>query len=92
MENAWIAMVVGIVILVASMASVELGISVALIEIVLGVVAGNQVEAIVTAAREGGFELVVVGFAGHTNLYGRVMGSTAQNLSRLSPCNLLIAR
>ena len=56
------------------------------------VVAGHEVEAIVTAAREGGFELVVVGFAGHTNLFGRVMGSTAQNLSRLSPCNLLIVR
>ena len=41
MENAWIAMAMGIVILVASMASVELGISVALIEIVLGVVAAN---------------------------------------------------
>jgi len=41
MENAWIAMVMGILILVASMASVELGISVALIEIVLGVGAAN---------------------------------------------------
>jgi Kef-type K+ transport system membrane component KefB len=41
MENLWIAMIMGILILVASMASVELGISVALIEIVLGVVAGN---------------------------------------------------
>jgi len=41
MENAWIAMGMGILILVASMASVELGISVALIEIVLGVVAAN---------------------------------------------------
>ena len=41
MENLWIAMVMGILILVASMASVELGISVALIEIILGVAAGN---------------------------------------------------
>lgn len=41
MENLWIAMIMGALILVASMASVELGISVALIEIVLGVVAGN---------------------------------------------------
>ena len=41
MESAWIAMVIGIVILVASMVSVEAGISVALIEIVLGVVASN---------------------------------------------------
>ena len=41
MESLWIAMGMGILILVASMASVELGISVALIEILLGVAAGN---------------------------------------------------
>ena len=41
MENLWIAMIMGALILVASMVSVELGISVALIEIVLGVVSGN---------------------------------------------------
>ena len=41
MDSAWIAMVIGILILVASIASVELGISVALIEIILGVVASN---------------------------------------------------
>jgi Kef-type K+ transport system membrane component KefB len=43
MENAWIAMVMGVLILVASMASVELGISVALIEILLGVAAANTI-------------------------------------------------
>ena len=41
MGNLWIAMIMGALILVASMVSVELGISVALIEIVLGVVSGN---------------------------------------------------
>jgi len=41
MENLYIAMVAGLLILLASMASVELGLSVALIEIALGVVAGN---------------------------------------------------
>lgn len=43
MESTWIAMVMGILILVASMASVELGISVALIEILLGVTAANTI-------------------------------------------------
>jgi Kef-type K+ transport system membrane component KefB len=42
MENAWIAMVMGLLILLATMASVELGVSVAIIEIVLGVIAGNM--------------------------------------------------
>ncbi len=41
MENAWIGMIMGLLILLASMASVELGISVALIEIGLGIFAGN---------------------------------------------------
>lgn len=41
MENTWTAMIMGLLILLASMASVELGISVALIEIGMGVIAGN---------------------------------------------------
>jgi Kef-type K+ transport system membrane component KefB len=41
MENAYVAMLAGILILLASMASVELGLSVALIEIAVGVLAGN---------------------------------------------------
>ncbi len=41
MESAYIAMLAGLLILLASMASVEMGLSVALIEIAFGVVAGN---------------------------------------------------
>jgi len=41
MDNLLIATILGLLILVASMVSVELGISVAIIEIALGVVAGN---------------------------------------------------
>ena len=41
MESAYIAMAAGILILLASMASVETGISVALVEIAFGVLAGN---------------------------------------------------
>jgi Kef-type K+ transport system membrane component KefB len=41
MDSAWIAMVMGVLILMASMASVEVGISVALIEILLGMAGGN---------------------------------------------------
>jgi Kef-type K+ transport system membrane component KefB len=40
-ENLYIAMISGLLILLASMASVEMGLSVALIEITLGVLAGN---------------------------------------------------
>ena len=41
MEDLYIATVLGILILLASMLSVELGLSVAIVEIVLGVIAGN---------------------------------------------------
>lgn len=41
MDHLWIATLAGLLVMLASMASVELGISVALIEIGLGVVAGN---------------------------------------------------
>jgi nucleotide-binding universal stress UspA family protein len=129
MDSAWIAMAMGILMLVAGMLSVELGISVAPIEIVLGVVAANTFElhgtpwidflasfasivliflagaevdpdlmrerlseSLWMAARDGKFDLLVVGFVGHSNVFGRVMGSTTQNLSRLSPCSVLIVK
>ena len=41
MENLLVAVIAGLLVLLASVASVELGVSVALIEISLGVVAGN---------------------------------------------------
>jgi nucleotide-binding universal stress UspA family protein len=53
---------------------------------------GHEVETIVTYAKEGGFDLLVVGFAGHSNIFGRMMGSTAGNLSRLAPCTVLIVK
>jgi nucleotide-binding universal stress UspA family protein len=62
------------------------------IELHSRVVPGHEVETIVTAAREGQFDLLVVGFVGHSNVFGRVMGSTTQNLSRLSPCSVLIVK
>src|SRR3989442_3051042 len=41
MENLLVAVIAGLLVLLASVASVELGVSVALIEISLGIVAGN---------------------------------------------------
>jgi nucleotide-binding universal stress UspA family protein len=51
---------------------------------------GHEVETIVAYARDGGFDLLMLGFAGHSNIWGRIMGSTTQNISRLSPCSVLI--
>ncbi len=56
------------------------------------VVPGHEDETIITAAKDGNFDLLIVGFVGHSNVFGRVMGSTTQNLSRLSPCSVLIVK
>lgn len=53
---------------------------------------GHEVETTVTFAREGGFDLLVVGFTGHSNVFGRIMGGTAQNLVRLAPCPVLVVK
>jgi nucleotide-binding universal stress UspA family protein len=53
---------------------------------------GHEVETIVAFAKEGGFDLLVIGFVGHSNILGRIMGSTTQNLSRLAPCSVLIMK
>jgi nucleotide-binding universal stress UspA family protein len=53
---------------------------------------GHEVETIITYAKEGGFDLLVIGFVGHSNIWGRVMGSTTQNLSRLAPCSVMIVK
>jgi nucleotide-binding universal stress UspA family protein len=53
---------------------------------------GHEVEAIVTAAREGGFDLLIIGYHGHSGIFGRVMGGTAQSIVRLAPCPVLLAK
>lgn len=56
------------------------------------VVAGHEVESIVTFCKEGGFDLLIVGFMGHSRIFERVWGSTSQTLTRLAPCSVLIVK
>ena len=53
---------------------------------------GHEVEMIVTYAREGRFDLLLAGYHGHSRIFERVMGSTAQSIIRLSPCSVLLAK
>jgi len=53
---------------------------------------GHEVEAVVDYTREGKFDLLIIGFSGHSHAFGRVMGGTAQNLARLSPCTVMIVK
>jgi len=53
---------------------------------------GHEVEAIVRTAKEGGFDLLILGYHGHSRIVERVMGSTAQSISREAPCSVLLAK
>jgi nucleotide-binding universal stress UspA family protein len=52
--------------------------------------AGHAGQAIVQAATEGQVDLLVVGRSGHSEVWGRFMGSTADKVSRHAPCSVLI--
>jgi nucleotide-binding universal stress UspA family protein len=56
------------------------------------VVPGHEVETIVRHCKEGEFDLLVIGFLGHSSVWGRIWGSTSQNLARLAPCSVLIVK
>ena len=56
------------------------------------VVRGHEVESIVNYCKVGQFDLLVVGFMGYSSIFGRIMGGTTQNLSRLAPCSVLIVK
>jgi nucleotide-binding universal stress UspA family protein len=53
---------------------------------------GHEVETTVTFAREHGFDLLVIGFMGHSRIYERIWGGTSQNLTRLAPCSVLVIK
>lgn len=56
------------------------------------VLSGHEVETIVTFLKDHGFDLLVIGFMGHSKVFGRIWGSTSQNLTKLSPCSVLVVK
>lgn len=62
------------------------------IELMSKVVVGHEVEKIINYVKEGGFDLLVIGFMGHSKIFGRVWGSTSQNLTKLAPCTVVVAK
>jgi nucleotide-binding universal stress UspA family protein len=56
------------------------------------VIAGHEVQTIVDYTREHHFDLVVIGFMGHSKIYDRVWGSTSQNIARLVPCTVMVVK
>ena len=62
------------------------------VRLIAHVLPGHEVETIVTFAKDHGFDLLVLGFMGHSKVFGRIWGSTSQNLAKLSPCTVLIIK
>jgi nucleotide-binding universal stress UspA family protein len=55
-------------------------------------VAGHPVQAMLGLIAEHHFDLLVVGFMGHTRLYEQIIGSTTERLVRLAPCSVLVVK
>jgi nucleotide-binding universal stress UspA family protein len=56
------------------------------------VVAGHAAATIVERVKALKADLLVVGFMGHSALYERIIGGTADRLVRLAPCPVLVVK
>ena len=53
---------------------------------------GHPAKMIVTFAKEGGYNLIVVGHSDHSELWGRLLGDTADRISDQAHCSVLIVK
>jgi nucleotide-binding universal stress UspA family protein len=56
------------------------------------VVAGHAVTSIVEFVERGGYDLLVIGYLGHSAIYNRLIGSTTDRLVELAPCKVLVVK
>jgi nucleotide-binding universal stress UspA family protein len=54
--------------------------------------AGHAAKVIVNFAKDGGFDLVVIGHSDHSELWGRLLGDTADRISDHAHCSVLIVK
>jgi nucleotide-binding universal stress UspA family protein len=55
-------------------------------------VSGHVVPSIVEFIERGGYDLLVIGYMGHSALYNRLIGSTTDRLVELAPCKVLVVK
>lgn len=53
---------------------------------------GHPVRAISEFVRENGFDMLVIGYVGHSQLYDMLIGGTAERLVRLTPCTVVVVK
>ena len=56
------------------------------------VVPGHAVPSIIEFIEREGFDLLVIGYMGHSALYNRLIGSTTDRLVELAPCQVLVVK
>ena len=56
------------------------------------VVTGHPVSSIAEFVQAGRYDLLVVGFMGHSALYNRIIGGTADRLVRFAPCKVMVVK
>lgn len=56
------------------------------------VIEGHAVPSIVEFIERGGYDLLVIGFMGHSALYNRLIGSTTDRLVELAPCKVMVIK
>jgi nucleotide-binding universal stress UspA family protein len=62
------------------------------IEIVCESRAGHAAKVIVNFAKEGGYDLIVIGHSDHSELWGRLLGDTADRIADHAYCSVLIVK
>ena len=62
------------------------------VDLKCAVLPGHEVETIIRFARQGHFDLLVIGFMGHSRVFERIWGGTSQNLTSTSPCSVLVVK
>ncbi|MBI5418847.1 MAG: universal stress protein [Deltaproteobacteria bacterium] len=62
------------------------------VSLTVKILSGHEVQTIIEYAKSGKFDLMIIGFMGLSSLYDRIWGSTSQNLTRLSPCTVMIVK
>jgi len=53
---------------------------------------GHPVKAIAAVLKEKGFDALVIGYVGHSQVYGMLIGSTVDRLVRLAPCTVIVVK
>jgi nucleotide-binding universal stress UspA family protein len=56
------------------------------------VAAGHAVPTIIEFIERGGFDLLVIGYMGHSAIYNRLIGSTTDRLVELAPCTVVVVK